>query len=108
MSEKTKKELEAEEKVNQAVDEAVGLFFDADRSLANTQLSRGSVIRAIRFAMHNGLTNKQIKLKSDQEARLALFFGTMLDSRLLMQAKLKQTFDNKTKEEKSNESKKES
>ena len=108
MSEKTKKELEAEEKIDSAVQEAVGLFFDADRSLANTNLSRGSVIRAIRFAMHNGLTNKTIKLKSDQEARLALFLGTMLDSRLLMQAKLKQDFDNQIKEEKNNESKKES
>lgn len=80
-------------KIDEAVSEAVGLFFDADKILANTNLTRGSVLRAIRFAMHNGLTEKDIKLKSEAEIRLALYIGTMLDSRLIMQAKMKQDID---------------
>lgn len=85
--------------IEEAVDEAVGLFFDADKAVANTSLTRGSLIRAMRFAMHHGLTEKNIKLRGEQEIRLALFIGTMLDSRLIMQAKQKQDIDNQTKNE---------
>ena len=91
--------MEKPSSIDKAINEAVGLFFDADKAIANTGLSRGSLIRAMRFALHYGLTEKNIKLKNEQEIRLALFIGTMLDSRLIMQAKMKQDVDNLTKNE---------
>lgn len=72
----------------EVVENAVNLFFSADKSISSTSLSRGSVIRAFRFAMHSNLTTKDVKLQSEDEIKLAFVFKTMLESRLIMQAKL--------------------
>ena len=105
MTDGNNNENELGNKVDEAIQQSVKLFFGADRSLSGTQLNRGGLIRAIRFAMHNGLTEKEVKLKSEAEMKLAVIFGTMLEARLIMQAKLLKNDDENQKQENNDESK---
>lgn len=94
--EKPKEQLEED-----IIKEAVKLFFSADKSLAGAGISRGALIRAARFAFNHGLTNKQIKLQTDQaEQKMAVVFMTLLDSWLVMKAaQHKNQTDKKEKKE---------
>jgi len=88
---------------NKIIEESVGMFFQADSQVAGTNMSRGSVIRAIRYALHNNLTDKVIKLKNDEEKKLAFYFMLMLDNRMIMQAKLLSDLEKKSGDNKEGE-----
>jgi|CXWL01.1.fsa_nt_gi ribosomal protein S4 len=99
--EKVAKELTAEEKDLKLAEMSAQSFFAGDKALRKTTLSRGAVIRALRAALHEDLTNVELKLIDDQEKRLAVMLYEMLTARTIMQAQLIK--NNKTNEGVSNE-----
>ena len=99
----TLEETSSSEKTTETiVNEALFTFFKSDKILNKTKLSRGSVIRALRAAMHEGITELQFKLKlnSNAESLLAIALHDMLTSRTILQAEL---LNRKHKEENKDE-----
>lgn len=86
-------ELTEEEKQQRLTDMAVQTFFQADKMLRKTNLSRGAVIRAMRAALNEDLTviSEKLVLLSEQEKVLAIALYEMLTARTLMQAQLIKT-----------------
>jgi len=101
--------LTSEEKDSRLAEISARSFFAGDRALNKTNLSRGSVIRAIRAAMHEDLTNVSLKLISQEEKNLAVMFYEMLTARTIMQAQVIKNNNKKGEmNEQSNESSAES
>jgi len=101
--------LTEEQKEERALQIAVQSFFQADKMLRKTNLSRGAVIRAIRAAVHEDLTvtSQELKLLTNSEKMLAVALYDMLTARTLMQAQLIKNKESKKGEnnEQSSESK---
>jgi hypothetical protein len=86
MTPEVAKELTSEEKDVQLTEMSARSFFAGDRALRKTTLSRGAIIRALRAALHEDLTDTQLKLISQEEKNLAVMLYEMLTARTLMQA----------------------
>lgn len=86
--EKLTSEVTPEEKEQKLAEMAAKSFFYADMLLRKTKLGRGSVIRAIRAALHEDLTDTELKLLSQEEKNMAVALYEMLTARTIMQAQL--------------------
>ena len=92
MSEEVKEESQLEDQ--NTIEVAVAQFFGMSNAISKSAISQKGFKRAFLYAAHKGLTEKgqAIKLKSDEEKKLAMAFGVMLDSRLIMMAHAAKNF----------------
>lgn len=70
------------------IDQVVSTFFSCDRFLLKSKLGRNSIIRALRHALHNGLTDTKLKILNNDEKVLAQYIEAMLNSRVIMQSEM--------------------
>ena len=91
-SEEVKEVLEeqtnSEENDKKSLEIAIAQFFGACDSIGKYDISTKGFKRALLYSLNKGLTTRgdKIKLRNDDEKKVAMIIGIALDSRLIMMA----------------------